>query len=444
MKSEQSVDGLNKFVNLLPRREFDRPAKKFVRELVAGIIVAQTLVVTNIARALSTGNSSFRTTYKRLLRRLGEVDILPAKALQQERAFREITDRTIIAIDLGDIAKPASKTLEYLGTIADGSDQHRLKPGYGLLGAVAINPDEEDKTPQPLELKIYSSSSPEFKSENTLLKDFISSIHKMADGRGIHVIDRGGDRGVILEHYFKIGAEFIIRMNRRNLTDVDNQMVFKTYGPQGDRESLPFEAQLQRQASEGNEKRSTMLIRFGFRRVMVTNLETKVDHECTLVTAWSLTSSSPMFLLTTRKVETADDALKIVTGYLARWSVEETYRFLKSGIGLEELRCFSFTKLKNLVAALFIAASFIARMSRASAWRKIFSRVALRLRKAPDRLYNWLYRAADACSTLFSKFLSIILFENRPDYSRRKRRYSIQESLFGDEPKIYEIAGTRT
>lgn len=432
MKSEYTVERVNKFVNLLPRKSFDRPAKKFVRELLVGIVIAQSLVVTSIARALAVSNKDFRSIYKRILRRLGEVDLAPAKEQQQERAYREIADQTIIAIDLGDITKPCSKTLECLGFVADGSDKHRVKPGYGLLGAVAINPKTQDKTPEPLELQMYSPGSEEWISENHLLKTFIDDVYMKSGGKGTHVIDRGGDRGIILKHYFELTAPFIIRMNNRHLTDIDRQVIIKTKDRQIHRDSLPFESMICREANEGNQKRATMHIRYDFAKVTVTNLEKKVPHECWLVTAWALGHRHPIQLLTNKSVLSWQDALEIIVGYLSRWSVEETYRFMKTGMGLEELRCFSFAKLKNLVHAIFLAASLIARMSRFSSWQTVFKRVALRLKKAPDVLYNWFYRAADACSILFKKHLTLLLAENQPVLHRRKPRL-VQGTLFDDE-----------
>lgn len=116
-----------------------------------------------------------------------------AAALQQRaRAIAEIQTDTIIAIDVGDIAKPAAKVMEGLALIADGSDDHKIKPGYWLISAVGVNPWTEEKTPQPLMLDMWSAESEEFVSENAVMKEVISEIHGLSDGQGIHAIDRGG------------------------------------------------------------------------------------------------------------------------------------------------------------------------------------------------------------------------------------------------------------
>ena len=431
MKSEAIVGRINDFVNCLPENSYDRPAQKFIREFIAGMMIAQSTVLTNIARALSSTNSEFKPNYKRLNRRLDEVDLSAAYEQQKGRAFAEISNDTVIAIDLGEITKPYSKTLECLGKVADGSDDHRIKPGYGLLGAVAVNPKRLDKTPEPLELQIYSSESGDFVSENTLLKDFISDIHARSKGRGIHVIDRGGDRGILLKHYIELNQKFIIRLKDRYLISEDGAIL-----PVGKRrrihlENLKFTAVIQRESDIHDRKRRAMNIRYDFEKVTVAGLKKKnVDHECYLITAWSIDSKRPIELLTSMPVMTADQALEVVINYSSRWSVEETYRFYKAGAGLEEMRLFSFDKLKNLIRASFLTASLVARMSRYSSWQRLFSRVALRLKKAPSDLYNWLYRGADACSDLLKKHLNLLLAANDTIFHQRKTDGLYQRSLF--------------
>ena len=429
MKSVAIVDRLNCFVNSLPCKFYDRPAKKFVREFIVGMMISKSTVLTNIVRSLSTNKDDFKPNYKRINRRLGEVDLTVAYEEQQRRAFGEISDDTVIAIDPGEITKPYSKTLECLAKVADGSDDHRIKPGYSLLGAVAVNPKRLDKTPQPLVLELYSSESGDFVSENTMIKDFISEIHARTKGRGIHVIDRGGDRGILLRHYFELGQKFIIRLKGRYLVGEDGLTIPLGKRMQIERKDLEFSATIQRVSDPSDRKRKAMNLRFGIEKVSVSSFKKeKLNHECYLVTAWSEKAKRPIELLTS--VLNSDRALDVVINYLSRWSVEETYRFLKAACGLEEMRLFSFGKLRNLVRASFLTASLIARMSRHSSWQRLFCRTALRLKRAPDELYNWLYRSTDACSALLTKHLKLHLTANETVYHKRKIKEYVQPDLF--------------
>jgi hypothetical protein len=431
MKSTGIVDRLNCFVNSLPTKSYDRPAKKFVREFLAGMMISKSTILTNIVRSLSTNKDDFKPNYKRINRRLGEVDLTAAYEEQQRRVFEEISDDTVIAIDPGEITKPYSKTLECLAKVADGSDDHRIKPGYSLLGAVAVNPKRLDKTPQPLVLELYSSESGDFVSENTMIKDFISEIHARTKGRGIHVIDRGGDRGILLKHYFELGQKFTIRLKDRYLVGEDGLTIPMGKRRQIERKDLEYSATIQRVSDPSDRKRKPMNLRFNFEKVSVSSFKKEnINHECYLVTAWSEKAKRPIELLTSVPVLNSDQALDIVINYLSRWSVEETYRFLKAGCGLEEIRLFSFDKLKNLIRASFLAASLLARMCRHSSWQSLFSRTALRIKSAPSGLSNWLYRGSDACSVLLKKHLSKLLAANDTIFHTRKTKGFYEQYLF--------------
>jgi hypothetical protein len=281
---------------------------------------------------------------------------------------------------------------------------------------------------------MWSSQSEAFVSENDVLKQTITDIAVKTDYKGVHVIDRGGDRGVILSHYFAMPEQkFVIRMNSRHLTNADDLVTWRTGHRGRDRKELPFEASIQRESPMHDRRRATMHLRYSYEPVQVTAIKDSKDHKLFLVTAWSETSSRPMELLTSIPITSAEQALQIIINYLSRWSVEETYRFLKSGSGLEGMRYFSFGALQNITKACFIVASMLARMARFSNWQALFCRAALRLKDAPNELYNWFYRASDACAKLLKHHLSELLAHNRPILHNRRKRGPYQPSLFAEE-----------
>ena len=71
-------------------------------------------------------------------------------------------------------------------------------------------------------------------------------------------------------------------------------------------------------------------------------------------------------------------------------------------------------KLENMVAVCFLAASIIARMARSPSWQQKFEKTARRQKSAPDSLYNWMYRAADAISFVLKKEFCAIRKLNEP------------------------------
>lgn len=421
MKSNAIVERVNDFVTCLDKKFYDLPAQKFVREFLTGMLISRSTLISEICRSMTTSQRAFAAMYQKFWRRLSEIDFSMAKQQQQNRALREIQDDTIIAIDLGDITKPHSKTLEGLAKVADSSDDHKIKPGYWLLGAVAINPKFEDKTPQPLELKIYSSNSESFISENAVINEFIADVFHKADGKGIFTIDRGGDRIRIIQPMVELGGKFIIRLKDRILHDVDDNAQIRIKDHLTSRHQLKHQVRLERRCKNG--KRVPMDLRFDYCKVALPDLKKQgIKHDMYLVTAWNQAHQRPMELLTTVPVNNEQQAIAVITGYLSRWSVEETYRFIKVNSNLEKLQLRSLGKLKNMVDACFIAASLTARVARCPSWQSVFEQATRRQKKAPDSLYNWLYRAADAIALLLKRFLSEIkkLNEPRPPGRRRK------------------------
>lgn len=434
MKSNAIVERVDDFVTCLDKNFYDLPAQKFIREFLVSMMISRSTLISEICRSVTTSRKAFAARYQKFWRRLSEVDLAKAKEQQQNRAVREIQDDSIVAIDLGDITKPHARTLEGLANVADGSDDHKIKPGYWLLGAVAVNPKFEDKTPQPLELKIYSSSSESFISENAVINEFIADVFQKASGKGVFTIDRGGDRIRIIQPLVELGGKFIIRLKDRILYDLDSNSEIRIKDHLVSREALTHRVNIERRCKNG--KRVPMDLRFDYTKVALPDLKKKgVNHEMYLVTAWNGRHKKPMELLTTMPVASVQQAVQVIVGYLSRWSVEETYRFLKVNSNLEKLQLRSLGKLTNMVDACFIVASITARVARCPSWQAVFEQATRRQKKAPDSLYNWLYRAADAIALLLKRYLTEIRKLNAPR-SPGNRRRSPPGGLFSPETSL--------
>ena len=108
----------------------------------------------------------------------------------------------VIAIDPGDIRKKYAKKMEFLGRVRDGSEKE-IGEGYPVCKAVAT--DIESKKVIPLYCEAYSFLAEGVKSENSQLLKMIDTIFEHTGDRGIHAIDRGGDRGVLYKKYLRGG-----------------------------------------------------------------------------------------------------------------------------------------------------------------------------------------------------------------------------------------------
>jgi hypothetical protein len=67
----------------------------------------------------------------------------------------------------------------------------------------------------------------------------------------------------------------------------------------------------------------------------------------------------PWLLLTDWPVEDAQSALRIFTMYRQRWSVEDSFKFLKTCLGWEDVQVLDWQAIRTLVALAWVAAGFL-------------------------------------------------------------------------------------
>lgn len=67
----------------------------------------------------------------------------------------------------------------------------------------------------------------------------------------------------------------------------------------------------------------------------------------------------PWYLLTDWSVADADSAVRIFRFYRRRWAVEDTFKFIKTSFGIEEVQMLSFEAVQRLVAYGWAAAGFL-------------------------------------------------------------------------------------
>jgi hypothetical protein len=139
-------------------------------------------------------------TEARLSRNLGRAELreLLGAAVLREGSAR-IGGRTLLVLDISDIAKPYARKMEYLARVRDGSTGD-IADGYWLCQVIAV--ENEDN---------YSQKAPDFQSENQEIKTAFSQVAAACDGRGVWVVDRGGDRGELYAPLLDGGQSFIIR-----------------------------------------------------------------------------------------------------------------------------------------------------------------------------------------------------------------------------------------
>jgi hypothetical protein len=208
----------------------------------------------------------------------------------------------------------------------------------------------------PLYQKLYSAEAKDFRSENDEVLTAVDLIRSHTQGRGIWVIDRGGDRKKLLEPLLDRAERFVIRSTGKRSV-IDRRKLSGTVAEVAGRCRLTHKARIVK-IQDGQEK--AYELRYGAEPIRLPDRPEKL---------WLVViegfGEERLMLLTNLPVGARDSQSVwwIVQIYLTRWKIEETFRFIKQSYNLEDIRVMKYQRLKNLVilvtAAAYFAATFL-------------------------------------------------------------------------------------
>jgi hypothetical protein len=259
--------------------------------------------------------------------------------------------------------------------------------------AVACDPDSRKVI--PLHQRLWSAKAPDFGSENIQLLEVIDTIRTATQGRGIYVMDRGGDRIHLFEPLLARSLRFIVRSTGER----DLIVRGRTRNARELAQECPMMfAETIVKMENGKEK--ALPIQYGYRAVQLPGH----SQPLFLVVIRGFGTDPVMLLTNVALTHSRKSVWFIVKGYLARWRVEETIRFIKQSYHLEDVRVLDYERLRNLVALVLAAAYFSAVWLGASLKLAVLTtriaKVAKRFFGVPDFHY---YALADGIANLFSR-----------------------------------------
>lgn len=318
------------------------PAKKFLRDGFIGLIRAGQPVVCQMARHLPNQRTKFLSRLDRLEGHLVNdsnfddqlKDTLPEVWLPYFK------DDTPIIVDLSDLAKPYARKMDYLAIVRDGSTGE-LVNGYWLLEMYA---SLSYKNPVPILLQPFSHEEPCSPGQNPIVLKAIHKIFKLTGGRGVMVIDRGFDSGIMFEDWLDNKYHFVARL-------VGKRHLLRFSGGQW----VPIQSRILAEQTPTPHYFSKAVKRHGkvvFRLSQVGWVKVRLpdrEEDLTLVVSRIAGEDTPLMLLTNLPVENVDDAKRILRYYIRRWECEEAIRFLKSQVHLERVRTFRWSAICRLV-----------------------------------------------------------------------------------------------
>ena len=372
--------------------------KEFLGQMFFGIQAGQTTVLSRIARELDE-DILLKKTEERLSRHLlaAKLDETVRDAVLAHGAAY-VHDDTVVSIDPSDIQKPYAQEggMPFLAKVWDGS-KGRVGDNLGYNLCFATATPSMSRRIVPLRMTMWSAKEDGFTSENDKVLGVIRDVARECGKRGIYVYDRGGDGNWLFDFFIAEGLDFIVRLvgdrhllhwnGRRLAADLAGDCEMKY------RQCVTFK-------SHGREL--VVPIEYGSLPVRLP------DHpgvELRLVVVKWPRCEKPMMLLTTLRAARSRRSLQqVVEGYLTRWRVEETIRFVKQAYEIEDVRLLRYDRLKAMVAIVLAVAYF------AMAWLGLREKLAVlsdHVKRVSRRMFEvpefFFYAIADGVCRLFTR-----------------------------------------
>jgi len=335
---------------------FTKPVYKFIRQVIYGILKARHVHLSMIAKSLNE-TISLKKTCERLSRQLGRKDLadeMSAAHIRENRqAFRS---KEYWIVDPTDISKVYAEAMEGLGGVWDGSRGSQGR-GYWVVNVTGVSPKDGSISLMYSELFSLEHESEKSESENSKI---LSAVGRLRQGLGISrtvVMDRGGDRRVILEAFLKNKQYFIIRQR-------------------GDRNIFNGRERVSVSKEAGGinciYSRTVMKIRHGKRRLTkftggAVRVQLPKEHGegCFSDPLWLVRLTrkegrAESWYLCRIKAENEERAFEtVIEGYGCRWKIEEVHRQIKTDYHLESVQLQRYVALKNFNVLFWAAMNFI-------------------------------------------------------------------------------------
>jgi hypothetical protein len=292
-----------------------KPQCKAISEIIRGFFVVSKPILRKLAQ---NPNKTAKKQGEKYAYHLGNLDLSEkVEEFSIKRVRPDIRKNTIISYDLTDIAKEFSKKIDHIRRIFDGS-KRKVTNGF-LLHGVGVN---------GILLKLGIHDGDRY-TLNQVRKKIIRKLAKEFHSLGIWVFDRGNDDKAFFKYLrHKLKLQFIARLrSNRGLVIAKTGAIMKV-------SELP----------PGR-----------YEVFLMNKYNTKVDlrYKYLLVIRRHLKNKTPIRLLCYLK--DSFSSKQIVTMYLERWGIEDSFKRAKQKFNLEQIRVLDHQKFVNLVALVQFA-----------------------------------------------------------------------------------------
>jgi len=326
-----------------------RPTYKFISQIIYGILENQTVLLSEISRALKE-DITLKKTIERLsnnLRSFNKHEEIIDNYLLTIKPH--IDDNTVFCIDGSEITKRSSKVLEAMGKVRDGSTGETNVNGYNCLEIAALT--SKYNMPVSVYSKIYSNVEEDFLSENEETFQGLNFIRDNFNNKGIKALDRGYDDRKFYKHFTDNEELFVIRAKKnRNVINKGKSInILK----------LANKYQGKFSTIVTNKAGKSKKCKFSFIQITLPDVPNK---PLTLVVVRGF-GKIPMMIISSILPTDKRLTLSIIQVYLKRWKIEEYFRFKKQQFDFENIRVRSLNSIKSMNLFLTLIVGFIAILS---------------------------------------------------------------------------------
>jgi hypothetical protein len=374
------------FAGRVARGVPDGRRRRFILEMIVGLVIAGHVHLTKIARAIGSGVNRVHADEKRLSRHLDSEHwtMRPVMDGLLNDSAAMVGKESLIVADLTDIAKYYARHLEGLGRVRDASDpEKRTAPGYMLFEAY-VRVRRWQLFPLVIEpLRTYSGAPT---GENDEIFAYFARIHEATQYQGTWVLDRGFDRRELMVPMLRVGMAWIVRQrgDRHILTTGGRQLSVED-----------------RAAEIYQQKRPSRWPVGGWTYTESVRFPEAPDQELLLVLSWRIPDTAPLMLLVSPQARTPGrNGAWFVKAYRRRWGVEDATWGIKQRFHLEDFLVRSWRSIRRLICLVAVAFFWLNLWGKDSyaSLHNAFINHPWRLPKKVTYVFDWL-------ATQISRFL---------------------------------------
>ncbi|MCI0444422.1 transposase [bacterium] len=327
------------------------PEWKWLRDMVLGIMKGKHIHLASIQRELG-GKASPKKIQERLSYHLRKASFGHRVMESFTRWLKSRRARfDFVIVDGSDISKPHAQKMEQLGWVRDGSQSKRSEPlitrGYHWLNILGVSLGEV----QPLGSAIYSTEhvSQYEKSENSKI---LLMLERIGFCLGVIVMDRGGDRRVLMNEFLRKGWHFIIRQQGdRMIQYLTHRLTIRDAARR-----IRF---THRVTLKNGEKREVGVVKIQW---LLDDLKTASAYPLFLLAMRGDRGELSWYLASLPTTNHWQALHIIIEGYGHRWAIEEFHRQVKQDYSLEKIKVMNYHAIQNLATILLIVLTFVAKL----------------------------------------------------------------------------------